>query len=204
MVTLNRSNSSSYDHEETPRFQLLNATNGLNGSIAHDHATSPNKEVTEQVNQNGLDFHPETLKAQVNANGNPGLWHQLKAIPLISYYKQHRRLPVAAIMEGQPQQLVNGHAPLELPRKETGSAAEASNGVVNKALENVIRTPGRQPSPQPTHLSVPGPAHPRILHEHGTGYVAPVFEGKEKQMEEGTLSLPPPSPQRSGTPTSAF
>jgi len=56
----------------------------------------------------------------------------------------------------------------------------------NKHLDAVIRTPDRQPSPQPTHLSVPGSGThtPRILHETGSGYVAPKFEGKEKQMEE--------------------
>ena len=64
----------------------------------------------------------------------------------------------------------------------------------HKQLEHVIRTPGRVPSPQPTHLSVPGPgsgsgtpgsgsASPRIMAEQGPGYVAPKFEGKEKQME---------------------
>lgn len=56
----------------------------------------------------------------------------------------------------------------------------------NKHLEHVIRTPGRLPSPQPTHLSVPGGASsPRMmLNEQGSGYIAPTFEGKEKQMEE--------------------
>ena len=68
-------------------------------------------------------------------------------------------------------------------------AAELPNGygmcgpLPNKLLEQVVRTPGRQPSPQPTHLSVPT-SH-RILHETGSGYVAPKFEGKEKQIEEG-------------------
>jgi hypothetical protein len=58
----------------------------------------------------------------------------------------------------------------------------------NKLLEQVVRPPGRQPSPQPTHLGVPGTSHSnssRILHETGPGYVAPKFEGKEKQMEDG-------------------
>ncbi|KZF22363.1 glutamate/leucine/phenylalanine/valine dehydrogenase [Xylona heveae TC161] len=54
----------------------------------------------------------------------------------------------------------------------------------NKLVEQIVRTPGRQPSPQPTHLSVPGTNHTRILHEQGSGYVAPKFEGKAKQMEE--------------------
>lgn len=74
-------------------------------------------------------------------------------------------------------------------------ASEASNGLPartlngqpmlhNKILDNVIRTPNRIPSPQPTHLSVPGSPHPRVLHEKGSGYVAPKFEGKEAQMEK--------------------
>ncbi|KAF2834827.1 glutamate/leucine/phenylalanine/valine dehydrogenase [Patellaria atrata CBS 101060] len=56
------------------------------------------------------------------------------------------------------------------------------NGVHNKLVEQIVRTPSRQPSPLPTHLSVPG-TNPRLLHETGPGYVAPKFEGKEKQME---------------------
>lgn len=54
----------------------------------------------------------------------------------------------------------------------------------NKALEAVALATDRQPSPQPMHLSVPGSHHPRVLREHGTGYVAPKFDGKEQQMEE--------------------
>ena len=63
----------------------------------------------------------------------------------------------------------------------------------NKLVEQVIRTPGRQPSPQPTHLDVPGVNHARVLQETGSGYVAPKFEGKEQQMEEGT-NIPSRSP----------
>jgi hypothetical protein len=62
----------------------------------------------------------------------------------------------------------------------------------NKLLEQVVRPPGRQPSPQPTHLGVPGASHSnnsRILHETGPGYVAPKFEGKEQQMEDGMHAL---------------
>lgn len=59
------------------------------------------------------------------------------------------------------------------------------NGIHHKLLEQVIRTPGRQPSPQPTHLSVPGSTHHRLPHEEDSGYVAPKFEGKEQQMNEG-------------------
>ncbi|KAK2777454.1 NAD-dependent glutamate dehydrogenase [Onygenales sp. PD_12] len=55
-------------------------------------------------------------------------------------------------------------------------------GLINKQLDMVIRTPGRQPSPQPTHLGIPGGTH-RVLSEEGPGYVAAKFEGKKKQME---------------------
>jgi glutamate dehydrogenase len=58
----------------------------------------------------------------------------------------------------------------------------------HKLLDAVVRTPGRQPSPQPTLLGVLGATHSnssRVLQEEGPGYVAPKFEGKEHQMEEG-------------------
>ncbi|KAM0718013.1 hypothetical protein Q7P37_006345 [Cladosporium fusiforme] len=62
---------------------------------------------------------------------------------------------------------------------------------VNKHLDTVIREPGRQPSPQPTHLGVPGTASPtpHVLQETGSGYVAPKFEGKPKQMEDVIAEL---------------
>ena len=65
----------------------------------------------------------------------------------------------------------------------TGSHPHAS-APINKHLDSVIRTPGRQPSPQPTHLGIPGGTH-RVLSEEGPGYVAAKFEGKPKQMETG-------------------
>ena len=66
------------------------------------------------------------------------------------------------------------------------SDGAAMNGSApqNKILEKVVRTPGRQPSPQPTHLSVPGSIKAHVLHEPGSGYVAPQFEGKAQQLEE--------------------
>ena len=88
---------------------------------------------------------------------------------------------------------------VKLPRRESTTEAPPPvpppNGIHNKILEQVVRTPGRLPSPQPTHLSVPGPAQPRLLHEHGSGYVAPKFDGKASQMEQGkafehSLSFP--------------
>ncbi|KAF1354128.1 NAD-specific glutamate dehydrogenase [Lizonia empirigonia] len=66
--------------------------------------------------------------------------------------------------------------------------ANGAQAVAHKLLEHVTRAPDRRPSPMPTHLSVPGSGHstPRVIPQEGTsgsGYVAPTFEGKEKQME---------------------
>jgi len=66
----------------------------------------------------------------------------------------------------------------------------------HKLVEQAIREPGREPSPQPTLLNVPGASHSnQSLHkilssDHGSGYVAPKFEGKNAQMEEGRYSPP--------------
>lgn len=69
-----------------------------------------------------------------------------------------------------------------------------------RMVEQTIRTPGRQPSPQPTHIDVSGggingntsnchngPNGHRILRSATVGYVAPTFEGKKAQMEDGEL-----------------
>ncbi|OAK94004.1 NAD-dependent glutamate dehydrogenase [Phaeosphaeriaceae sp. SRC1lsM3a] len=58
-----------------------------------------------------------------------------------------------------------------------------------KLLGQNLPGPDRKPSPNPTHLNVPGSSGvstPRIIPQEGaggSGYVAPTFEGKEKQME---------------------
>lgn len=78
-------------------------------------------------------------------------------------------------------QTTHSSEPSTLPTKGT---------IRNKVLEQVIRTPNRLPSPQPTHLGVPGSNQQRTLQEHGSGYVAPKFEGKESQMEQGELKKP--------------
>ena len=58
--------------------------------------------------------------------------------------------------------------------------------MLHNKLTDHLRSPSRQPSPQPTHLSVPGQAGAHTLvKEEGPGYVAPKFEGKEQQMEQG-------------------
>lgn len=96
--------------------------------------------------------------------------------------------PIAKLL---PDELVSSNG-VSLPLDEplVGSVRGEQippNGIHNKLLEQVIRTPGRQPSPLPTHLSIPGPSHYRVLREEGPGYVAPKFEGKDKQMEDGTF-----------------
>jgi glutamate dehydrogenase len=70
--------------------------------------------------------------------------------------------------------------------------------ITNKLVDQVIRTPGREPSPQPVHFSVPGANNGhnghngynphRVLRSATVGYVAPRFEGKKAQMEEGQSS----------------
>jgi glutamate dehydrogenase len=61
----------------------------------------------------------------------------------------------------------------------------------NKYVEQIIRSPGREPSPQPTHFSVSSYSHPyghnghRVLRSATVGYIAPRFEGKKAQMREG-------------------
>jgi hypothetical protein len=67
--------------------------------------------------------------------------------------------------------------------------------ISNKNLEHVIRTPGRQPSPQPAHFNEPSPhrngnltpggnGH-RVLRSATVGYIAPAFAGKSEQMAQG-------------------
>jgi glutamate dehydrogenase len=82
-------------------------------------------------------------------------------------------------------------APVALSDAANGSAnghADATLPLRNKLHDHVIRTPGRQPSPQPTHLSVPGSQH-KLLHDNSSGYVATTFEGKKQQMEQGKFPV---------------
>ncbi|KAJ5504460.1 Glutamate dehydrogenase NAD-dependent [Penicillium fimorum] len=53
----------------------------------------------------------------------------------------------------------------------------------NKHLDHAVGSALRQPSPQPTHLGIPGTPH-RVLSEEDPGYIAATFEGKQKQMEQ--------------------
>lgn len=68
-----------------------------------------------------------------------------------------------------------------------------TQGPVHKLVDQVSRTPGRQPSPQPAHFSIPyknlsgngnGNGH-RTLRSATVGYIAPEFKGKQAQMVEG-------------------
>ena len=157
--------------------------------------------------------HLPIQSLDINAAANPltsngAFWSPLKAIPLASYYKLHRVPSLSAMTEpdsddmdavqlpqsesnAEPTERVseNGNQnAVKLPRRESTvepPERRPENGMHNKILEQVIRTPGRQPSPQPTHLSVPGSSQHKVLHEEGSGYVAPKFEGKELQMDQG-------------------
>lgn len=74
------------------------------------------------------------------------------------------------------------------------AGSESTLPPLNKSLEQVVRTPGRQPSPQPVHFSVPlhngkgngngGNGH-RVLRSATVGYIAPEFKGKQEQMVQG-------------------
>jgi glutamate dehydrogenase len=52
-------------------------------------------------------------------------------------------------------------------------------------LDHAVGNALRQPSPQPTHLGIPGTPQHRVLSEEDPGYIAATFEGKQKQMEQG-------------------
>ncbi|EAW13805.1 glutamate dehydrogenase (NAD(+)) [Aspergillus clavatus NRRL 1] len=55
----------------------------------------------------------------------------------------------------------------------------------NKLLDLAAGSTVRHPSPQPTHLGIPGTPQHRVLSEEDPGYIAAKFEGKQKQMEQG-------------------
>ena len=130
----------------------------------------------QNLNCNGL---------SASLNGNGALLPPLKTIPLASYYKLHRVPSLSNMTEPESDVLET----IQLPRRESTSEPPSKltpqNGVHNKVLEQVVRTPGRQPSPQPIHLSVPGSTQNKVLQDEGSGYVAPKFEGKDLQMEQG-------------------
>jgi glutamate dehydrogenase len=70
-----------------------------------------------------------------------------------------------------------------------GTGPSGAQVAAHKLLGQNPPSQNRGPSPHPTHLSVPGSSGvstPRIIPQEGaggSGYVAPKFEGKAKQME---------------------
>jgi glutamate dehydrogenase len=106
----------------------------------------------------------------------------------------------ASSLQSLPDVHVNGNEPNKLPVRSApklyGSNDGASSGTGtpigfqrqphNKILDSVAGSNVRMPSPQPTHLAIPGSPH-RVLSEEDPGYIAAKFEGKEHQMEEGEL-----------------
>lgn len=91
----------------------------------------------------------------------------------------------------------NNQLPVRPAPKGFGSTDSASSGTGtpigfqrqphNKILDSVAGSDHRMPSPQPTHLTIPGSPH-RVLSEEDPGYIAAKFEGKDRQMDEGELS----------------
>lgn len=174
------------DTVEVERFQFLQDSSSH--YVNDDYAAgafrptlTASKLVSHPLQSRDLNINGSTK----SLNGNGALFPSLKAIPLTSYYKLHRVPSLLNMAEADSDEM----DAVQLPRRESTTEPPqeraSQNGVHNKILEQVVRTPGRQPSPQPTHLSVPGPSLPNILHEEGSGYVAPKFEGKDLQMEQG-------------------
>ena len=174
--------------DDIERFQLFDDTNYVNCTpniTGHPHLTA-SKLITHHYPLDGLDINAS--KQQLTSNG--ALWPSLKAVPLASYYKLHRVPSLATLTEPDSSSDDNMDT-VKLPRRESTVEMPQEripqNGVHNKLLDQVVRTPGRLPSPQPTHLAVPGSSS-HILPEEGSGYVAPKFEGKELQMDQGKFA----------------
>lgn len=89
---------------------------------------------------------------------------------------------------------INGTATAEVPQElpflhHDAPERLSHDGLHNKLLEQVLRTPGRRPSPRPTHLGFPGFSPNRLRQEESSGYEAPKFEGKDLQMDQGQSHL---------------
>jgi len=174
--------------DDIERFRLFDDTNHVNcapNTTGRNRLTA-SKLITHHLPLQGLDINAS--KQPLNSNG--ALWPSLKAVPLASYYKLHR-VPSLATMTEPDSSSDDNMDTVQLPRRESTAEPQErvpQNGVHNKLLDQVVRTPGRLPSPQPTHLAVPGGSSQyKVLHEEGSGYVAPKFEGKELQMDQGML-----------------
>ncbi|KAL8783751.1 MAG: hypothetical protein Q9213_004432 [Squamulea squamosa] len=186
-------------HERTFNGITTTNANGYGNANANGSPTPRNKHSTDNqpayLTTQSISHAPSAESDGFNSpslrlNSNGAFWPSLKAVPLASYYKLHRVPSLDSLTAMAEAQDDNGVQPIELPQSEPAHIEEPQdkspppNGIHNKLLEHVVRTPGRQPSPQPTHLGVPGPGQHRLLQEQGTGYVAPVFEGKERQMDQ--------------------
>lgn len=187
---------------EVERCRFFDTSNSGNGNgISHNlrQTNSATKVIPRPFpaqNSNSFNCHHSFQERLVN--NCAAYWQPLKAIPLASYYKLHR-VPSLDSLEVMAEEQDDAQ-PIELPQNEPTVIEQpqdkvAQDGIQNKILEQVVRTPGRLPSPQPTHLTVPTPGQHRVLHEEGSGYVAPKFEGKELQMDQGELSGPKPGMQ---------
>jgi len=102
--------------------------------------------------------------------------------------------PFDEVVEMERSPLSSTAASKASPVSPTSKKAvdRSPNSPANKLVDQVIRTPGREPSPQPTHFSVPygnggsnGQNPHRVLRSATVGYIAPTFVGKAAQMEEG-------------------
>ena len=206
---------------QVQRFQLVDKNDSNHVNCVSTTANS-NFLTASKLTPHHLPIQSFDITAEVNPlTSNGAFWSPLKAIPLASYYKLHRVPSLSAMIEPDPDDVDAGQSPgseqkseptahvsengvrdtVKLPRRE--STAEPpdrlpENGLHNKISDHVVRTPGRQPSPQPTHLSVPGSTQHKLLHEEGSGYVAPRFDGKELQMDQGMPcpSIPVLQPQK--------
>ena len=82
------------------------------------------------------------------------------------------------------------YASNDASRSGTGTPMGFQRYPQNKHLEGALGDGAarpRYPSPQPTHLGIPGTSPHRVLSEEDPGYIAAKFEGKQVQMEQGEL-----------------
>jgi glutamate dehydrogenase len=115
-------------------------------------------------------------------------------------------VPIDFADNNEPLDLPKYEEPVEFPKYEEFSEFDGSIAIMdisdtsrspssatNKLVDQVIRTPGRKPSPQPAHFSVPskngnGNGH-RVLRSATVGYIAPEFKGKAEQMLQGKMFI---------------
>ena len=199
--------------EDVVQFQVQSFQLVDNNASNHVNTTNGKFLTASKLTPHHLPIQSLDINAAANPlTSNGAFWSPLKAIPLASYYKLHRVPSLSTLTEpdsddmdavqvprhhsaAQPteQASENGiQTAVKLPRRESTAEPQdrlPGDGLHNRLLEQVVRTPGRQPSPQPPHLSVPGSNQHKMLHEEGSGYIAPKFEGKELQMDQGMLRI---------------